>query len=297
MKQAHRGSLLGRWTKAIACLIFALMVTLLFAADIFSPATSLAAGTKLAGPVFWGSPDQPYGVRRPVTDKDHILIQKYRSKQPLYSTTFTSADEFQTNWTCIEDDNPDLKSCRRSGNVETSSNGLNFKTLISTDSRAKWSTGFITSKAQYTYGFFEARIKIADIKGMNNAFWMTTADRYEIDIGEIQYPNYSHFGMQYWSETKPMKHTGLGFGANFTDNLYDDYHDYGVLWTPTEIIYEVDGEPIAALLSNNSVKGSVSVKLSTALGEWAHGPVPEHPEGHGMMVKSLRIVPLDSNMQ
>jgi len=34
----------------------------------------------------------------------------------------------------------------------------------------------ILVKAKYSYGFFEATMKIADVKGMNNAFWMTTED-------------------------------------------------------------------------------------------------------------------------
>jgi hypothetical protein len=39
-------------------------------------------------------------------------------------------------------------------------------------------------------------MKIADIKGMNNAFWMNTGnqpatgDYFEIDVSELQYPNY-----------------------------------------------------------------------------------------------------------
>jgi len=55
---------------------------------------------RLAGPLTFGSPDQPYGVRRAVTDADRAAIHSYRSgnRRPIYSTTFTGLAEFQKNW-------------------------------------------------------------------------------------------------------------------------------------------------------------------------------------------------------
>jgi beta-glucanase (GH16 family) len=64
--------------------------------------------------------------------------------------------------------------------VEASSAGLRLKTLNAgpdCPNKIKWSTGSIQSKAEYRYGFFEATMKIADIKGMNNAFWMNTGNQ------------------------------------------------------------------------------------------------------------------------
>jgi beta-glucanase (GH16 family) len=102
--------------------------------------------------------------------------------------------------------------------VVASSAGLRLKTLVATDCRNKWSTGYIISKAKYGYGFFEATMKIADIKGMNNAFWMITEDNpatndhFEIDVSEVQYPNYDHIGLQQYPAkgNKTLQHTGLG---------------------------------------------------------------------------------------
>ena len=109
--------------------------------------------------------------------------------------------------------------------MEASSVGLRLKTMVATDcrnSRNKWSTGSIQSKAEYRYGFFEATMKIADIKGMNNAFWMNTGnqpetgDYFEIDVSEVQYPNYDHIGLQQYPAKannvalSKVKHTGMG---------------------------------------------------------------------------------------
>ena len=253
-------------------------------------ASSFALATNLSGPVTFGSPDQPFGVRRPVTAADRALLQSYRAKSPIFSTSFSNPGELQADWTAVEDDQANLKSCRRRDNVETSNVGARFRTLVAADCHAHWSTGSIVTKAAYRYGLFEATMKIADIVGMNNAFWLTTQDHYEIDVDEVQYPNYSHIALQYWPVNKGEQHAGVGFGAKFADNLSYAFHDYGVLWTPKDLIFEVDGEPVAALATNGAVKEPANIRLSAALADWAGGKVPDHPEGHGMVVKSLRIV-------
>lgn len=258
-------------------LVFAVVLTI-----------SSAKATTLSGPVTWGSPDQPYGTRRPVTAADREAIQRYRSGRtpPVFSTTFTDPAGLQTDWNLIADDQAQLQSCRRPGNVEASSAGLRLKTLIATDCRARWSTGFIGSKAKYSYGFFEATMKIADIKGMNNAFWLFTDDQYEIDVVEAQYPNYDHIGLQNYNHIGLQRHTGMGWGAKFVDNLAFGFHDYGMLWTPTEIIFEVDGEPVAAVVTHHAIKGPAGILLSSAL---AYPGAPAHPEGHDMIVQSVRV--------
>jgi beta-glucanase (GH16 family) len=255
----------------------------------------------LAGPVTWGSPDQPYGKRRPVTAADRAAIQSYRSgnKAPIFSTNFTDPAELRADWNLVSDDNQwgGFQSCRRPSNVQPSSVGLRLKTLIATDCHHKWSTGYIDSKARYSYGFFEATMKIADVKGMNNAFWMTTedhpgtGDHFEIDVSEVQYPNYDHIGLQQYPAkgNKNLKHTGMGWGAKFVDNLSSGFHDYGVLWAPMEMIFEIDGEPVAAVVTNNAVHGPTDIAFSSAL---IYAGVPEHPEGHDMVVKTLRIFAL-----
>jgi hypothetical protein len=259
---------------------------------------------KLAQPVNWGSPDQPYGKRRPVTDADRSTIQSYRAgrKSPIFSTKFTDAAELEADWKLMSDDG---RMCRRPGNVEATSGGLMLKTLAAQpdchNKGLKWSTGSIQSKAHYQYGIFEATMKIADVKGMNNAFWMNTAnqpataDYFEIDVSEVQYPSYDHIGLQQYPAKEnnvalsSVKHTGMGWGAKFKDDLSSGFHDYGVLWTSNELIFEIDGEPVAAAVTNNSVNAPADVMFSSAL---IYAGVPDHPEAHDMAVKSLRVYAL-----
>jgi beta-glucanase (GH16 family) len=276
----------------------------LFLAQCFAQSASVFGGQRagaaqLAGPVPWGSPDQAYGKRRPVTAADRAAIQNYRSghKTPIFSTDFSDRAELHADWNLVSDDNQwgDYQSCRRPGNVEASSVGLRLKTLLATDCHHKWSTGYINSKAKHgPYGFFEATMKIADIKGMNNAFWMTTedhpetGDHFEIDVSEVQFPNYDHIGLQQYPArwNKNVKHTGMGWGAALVDDLSSDFHDYGVLWTPMEMIFEIDGEPVAAVLTNNAVKGPTDIAFSSAL---IYAGIPAHPEGHDVNVESVRV--------
>jgi hypothetical protein len=266
----------------------ALLVPLI--AGLFVAPACVAA--TLAGPVTWGSPDQPWGVRRAVTAADRAAIAAYRAgrKAPIFTTHFLSPTELQAEWTLESDDNPGLQSCRRPSNVEASPAGLQLKTLVAHDCRiAGWSTGHIASKAKYGSGFFEARIKIADVKGVNNAFWLTTDDNFEIDVAEAHYPSYIHIGLQYWPHNKIEKHAGMGWGVNFVDNLSRGFHDIGLLRTATQMVFSVDGEPVAAVVTGQAVKAPAAIRFSTALGDWAGGKVPPHPEGHGMAVQSLRI--------
>jgi hypothetical protein len=255
---------------------------------------------ELAKPVNWGSPDQPYGKRRPVTAADRALVERYRSGDlhAIFATNFTEPAELQQDWNLLSDDHQwgGFQSCRRPASVEVSPAGLKLKTLTGTDCKNRWSTGYIVSKRTFGYGFFEARMKIADIKGMNNAFWMTTedhlatGDHFEIDVCEAQYPDYCHIGLQQYpaAGNNQIRHTGMGWGATFLNDLSAGFHDYGVLWTPAELIFEIDGKPIAAAVTKGAVHDPAVVQISTAL---IYQGVPAHPEGHYLTVQSLRLVP------
>jgi hypothetical protein len=276
-----------------------LTVTLFVATILLTPP---AHAIKLAKPVNWGSPDQSYGRRRPVTDADRKEIRSYRSSSaaPVFATNFIDPEEFKANWRLMTDHSG--KICRTPDNVQVSKSGLTLKTMVSTNCPGnKWSTGSIQSKASYGYGFFEARMKIADIKGMNNAFWMNTAnqpatrDYFEIDVCECQYPSYDHIGLQQYPAKKEnvalsnVKHTGMGWGATVTDDLSKAFHDYGVLWKKDEMIFEIDGEPVAAVITRGAVNAPADVMFSSAL---IYAGAPDDPEGHDMFVKSLRIYSL-----
>jgi hypothetical protein len=282
MSQEHWQPLLG------SAIVAGIAVACTFAAWWHGAAF---AATPL-GPATWGNPDQPWGVRRHVNQADRARLAVYRSgkKHTVIETHFTPS-EIQAQWSLQSDDNPGLKSCRRPGNVAATSSGLVLRTLTAADCKARWSTGFAISRARQKYGFFEAAIKIANISGMNNAFWLVTDDHFEIDVAEVHYPNDVRLTLHNnnnWDTDKNDRNHAVGFDSRFRDDLSGTFHDYGVLWTATEIVFEIDGEPTAAITTKGSITGAADVRFSTALADWA-GKMPDHPEGHDMLIKSLRV--------
>ncbi|WP_084305531.1 glycoside hydrolase family 16 protein [Bradyrhizobium sp. ARR65] len=240
----------------------------------------------------WGNPDQPWGTRRPVTEADRAAIARYRAGQhgkPAFATDFTAAAALSSQWLMQSDDY--LKSCRRPENVVATPAGLQLQTRTATGCRAQWSTGFIISRQHFAYGFFEATIKIADTDGLNNAFWLVTEDHFEIDVCELHYPNIDRMTLHDNNKIDGKFPIAVGFDSRFAENFARDFHDFGVLWTATDIVFEVDGEPVAAIRTSGSIKGAADIRLSSALMDYA-GKIPANPAGHAMSVRSLRVYPL-----
>ncbi len=251
------------------------------------------AATLIGHPTF-GSPDQAFATRRPVTQADRAEIQSYLNGDTasVFSANFGDKARLTSDWDLVSDDPSTLKSCRRPENDTVGENGLVLKIMPATychNHSAIASTGSMISKKKFGYGFYEARMKISNVSGVNNAFWLTTDDNYEIDIAEVHYPNIVDLTLHRWpGSDKNIKHVSVGFVTKFNTNLSQAFHDYGVLWTPSEILFEVDGVPVAAVMTNNYIKGPAEIRLSTAITSFA-GVISGDPEGHDTIVQSLKV--------
>lgn len=110
-----------------------------------------------------------------------------------------------------------------------------------------------------THGYFEVRCKVPEIVGSWAAFWMmpdsnfkndtfgTGEDGAEIDIFESADAYLTNKRLHnsithaihidgYGEELK-----SLGSDYYYIKDLYEDYHTYGLLWTPDEYVFYVDG--------------------------------------------------------
>jgi hypothetical protein len=252
-------------------------------------AAPAVAATPL-GPATYGNPNQPWGQRRPVTEQDRALIASYRSGRyrPILNEHFNNRAEFAAAWIAQSDDRYDLKACRDPQSVAISPNGLALQTLPIGHCHARFSTGSIWSRSRFRYGYFEARMRIADAPGLNNAFWLLTDDKFEIDAAELHYPNDMRITLHNNNNWSPDPSHAVGFDQKFEDDLSRGFHDYGVLWRPNEIIFAVDGEPVAAIDTNGAAAGTADIRFSTALGNFG-GRIPDDPTGHEMDVKSLVV--------
>jgi beta-glucanase (GH16 family) len=105
-------------------------------------------------------------------------------------------------------------------------------------------------KAQWTYGIFEARIKIPSGLGTWPAFWMMpTSSRYggwpdsgEIDI--MEHVGYDENVIHGTVHTEAFNHkinTQKGASYNELDDVTEEFHVYKIEWLPDKINYYVDG--------------------------------------------------------
>lgn len=108
--------------------------------------------------------------------------------------------------------------------------------------------------ATFTYGKFEARIKLPSGQGIWPAFWMLGENidsvRWpfcgEIDIMEMiggQGRENTIHGTAHWADEEG-KHTYIGNKITLAEGSFsDDFHVFAVTWGPEKIVWYMDGTP------------------------------------------------------
>ena len=111
------------------------------------------------------------------------------------------------------------------------------------------STRMLTqNKLDWTYGRFEARVKVPAGTGLWPAFWMLGAD-----IGSVGWPQCGEIDIMEFVGRQPNEIFGTIHGPGYSGgsafgNIYDfgrpvpdDYHVYAVEWEPNRLRWYVDG--------------------------------------------------------
>lgn len=115
----------------------------------------------------------------------------------------------------------------------------------------QYTSGQVHSATQYTYGYFEARVKLPEGRGFWPAFWLyaTNTNAYnnyeEIDIfencgcdcNEIKFGTFYEIDNNGISSDN-MNHDQLNYGI---DDICNNFHVIGAEWTPLAVTYFVDG--------------------------------------------------------
>ena len=139
----------------------------------------------------------------------------------------------------------------------------------------------------FTYGYYECRAIMPKCHNGSGAFWIQSPDAYtdgvapkggvEIDINESQCYAGSHTGsyqndpqvyevnIHYNSDANRQKLRAHGIKVPGED-MYENFHTYGLLWTPDWYVFYVDGYP--AYKTQFGVAGPKAVehiRLSTDL--------------------------------
>jgi hypothetical protein len=121
-----------------------------------------------------------------------------------------------------------------------------------------YTSGAITSFENIQFGYVEARIKLSDNYGLFPAFWTQVhgviyneIDIFEMTPGSLNTDPASLFYNQVSTKNIMTNNlhisdndiSNLNFQAHYINN-YTQWHTYGLEWTPSKLIYYIDGQAI-----------------------------------------------------
>lgn len=188
--------------------------------------------------------EEQFGIGSPTsstyTDEDLVWVENFDQKKLdtdnwMYEVHYPGWVNSELQSYVVSDDNIYLKDGKliiqplKNGNTYTSGR---INTL---------------GKKEFTYGRFEARLKVPRGKGFLPAFWMMPADESfygqwpkcgEIDIMEVLGDNVNKvYGSLHFGEPHTQKQ---GSAQIFEGNFADDFHIFAVEWEPDEMRFYVD---------------------------------------------------------
>lgn len=127
-------------------------------------------------------------------------------------------------------------------------------------------SGFV-SHDLYLHGFFSASIKLpADYTaGVVVAFYMSNGDMFEKNHDEIDFEFLGNIRGKNWRiQTNIYGNGSTSIGREERYNLWfdpsDDFHQYSILWTDSQIIFYIDGIPIREFKRTASMGGDFPAK-------------------------------------
>lgn len=119
-----------------------------------------------------------------------------------------------------------------------------------------YTAGIIFTKKQYrfTYGRFEIRCKIPEGRGLIPAFWIWSGER-EIDVFEIGTQNPDHVHTTIHRTPKPEERNF--WSKNIKKKIGTrEFHTYSLEWSPSNIIWFIDGEEVRRITRYLSASGN-----------------------------------------
>ena len=153
--------------------------------------------------------------------------------------------------------------------------------------------GIITTFETFAlqYGYVEMKAKLPKGKGFWPAFWLLPTSKVwppEIDIFELLgHETNKVYLTNHWQDAEsPLKHNHKAYvGADFSK----DYHVFAIEWTPTELIWYIDG--FERYRTNQGVP-QVPMYLLAALtigGNWPGAPTDKTPFPAYMDIDYIRV--------
>ncbi len=131
-------------------------------------------------------------------------------------------------------------------------------------------------KFEHAFGYYVARCKLPKQPGHWPAFWMMCPgvnkvgnegrDGTEIDIVEIPWRDGQlTFNLHWDGYGKEHKSAGTRLTR---PEVVEGYHDYGLLWTPEEYVFYVDGKEVWRSKAGGVSQVPEYLKLTEEIGSW-----------------------------
>ncbi|KZP33735.1 glycoside hydrolase family 16 protein, partial [Athelia psychrophila] len=164
--------------------------------------------------------------------------------------TFADLSRIQTTSSAYDGDASKYDWVVDGGNV-TASNGAVAMILTETNGGTR-----LSSTRYVHYGNITARIKAGRWAGVVTAFITMSDIKDEIDW---EWPgNDTTQGQSNWFWQGVVRESNNGIS-----DIYENWHDYGISWTPTALSWLVDGKVVRTVAAADSLAGGVSEYPST----------------------------------
>jgi len=132
-------------------------------------------------------------------------------------------------------------------------------------------------KFEHAFGYYVARLKMPKQPGHWPAFWMSCPgvatvgdggrDGTEIDIVEIPWRDGKITMNLHW-DGYGRDHKSAGTSMTMPE-LAEGFHNYGLLWTPEEYVFYVDGKEVWRSKAGGVSQVPEYLKLTEEIGDWA----------------------------
>ena len=166
---------------------------------------------------------------------------------------------------------------------------------VSALSGYKYTSGLLTTQASFSqlYGYFEIKAELPTGQGVWPAFWLLPANGNwppEIDAMEAVGGNKIY-------QTTHTDTTGAPTATAFTtdlSNVSNTFNTYGVLWTPKDINYYVNGVEVASMATPSDMNTPMYMLVDLALGGTWPGDVSSNFSSTQMKIDYIHAYSLNS---
>jgi beta-glucanase (GH16 family) len=172
--------------------------------------------------------------------------------------------------------------------------------LTAAQSKDNWgmqyASGLLTTKMSFSqeYGYFEVNAKLPSGQGMWPAFWLLPENNSwppELDVFEQLGKNPDTLYLTSHGEVAG-KPTSLTQSVE-VPNATTQFHTYGVLWTPSELVWYVDGRAVAEAATPADMHTPMYMLLDLDVGgAWGGGVTSATPSGQSLKVNWVRAYSL-----